>query len=259
MVIDVITFNNEHELFEIRYNILKDHIDEFIVIEFDKTFSGKPKEKTFKYQDWDKVAYIYITEDIWSKYMDMAKASPNTQGADHWKTEFAQKESIKTTLTHLKDSDIVFIGDCDEIVNPKEIKELSYYTKYNKIIKLKLQVYTYWLNNLSSEEFYGTIVGKYYNIKNECLNHIRSTYNTKFPDKIDGWHFTSMHHQIRTKLLDSYTEESYATKEVMDNLETNVNNSRDFLGRAFSYKIDESGLPEYLINNKDKYKHIWKQ
>ena len=58
-IYDITTFNGEYELFEIRYQILKDYVNEFRVIEFDKTFSGKPKEKTlgeefsedFQYKD----------------------------------------------------------------------------------------------------------------------------------------------------------------------------------------------------------------
>ena len=43
MIYDVVCYNGEKELFEIRYNILKDFVDEFIVVEFDKTFSGQLK------------------------------------------------------------------------------------------------------------------------------------------------------------------------------------------------------------------------
>ena len=60
MIIDTTTFNGERELFDIRYNVLKDYVDEFRVIEFDQTFSGKPKESTFA-QKYDKVSYFYIT------------------------------------------------------------------------------------------------------------------------------------------------------------------------------------------------------
>src|SRR3990167_6003233 len=136
MIYDIITFNGEEELFEIRYNILKDYVDEFRIIEFDKTFSGKLKEPLFN-QNWPKVKSYYIKEDIWSKYKELALSSPNTEfgkGAEHWITEFCQKESIKDCLKDLKDEDMVFIGDCDEI-----------YEFYVPVLieKLKLRVYSY--------------------------------------------------------------------------------------------------------------------
>jgi hypothetical protein len=62
-IIDTVCYNGEKDLFEIRYNILKDYVDTFIVVEFDKTFSGKPKEPSFKYKNWEKVKYYFIKED----------------------------------------------------------------------------------------------------------------------------------------------------------------------------------------------------
>src|SRR3990167_10889417 len=121
-IIDVCTYNGEKELLEIRQNILKDFVDEFIVVEFDKTFSGQPKSwrfiEDFKGEKFKDVCYHGIEEKDYSKYKELAENSPNTKGAEHWKTEFMQKESIKDCLTHLKDNDICFIGDVDEIVEP---------------------------------------------------------------------------------------------------------------------------------------------
>ena len=184
-VIDCVSYNGEHELFDIRYNVLKPFVDEFRVIEFDKTFSGKPKRPTFA-QEWLKVKSYYVTEDMWSKYEDLAKSSPNTEygkGASHWIREFCQKEAIKDCLADLKDDDQVFIGDCDEIWNPNLV-----YVDLPK--KLKLHVYSYFLNNKSSEQFWGTIVAHYGDIKDNCLNHLRA--NAPKTELEFGWHFTSM-------------------------------------------------------------------
>ena len=234
MVIDCVTWNGEVDLFELRYNILKDYVDEFIVVEFDKTFSGKPKEFKFN-QLYPRVKYCRVTEEQWSKYLEMAENSPNTVGADHWKTEFAQKESIKDCLTHLDDDDIVFIGDCDEIWNPSDYNGIA------QPIKVKLAVYTYYLNNRSDEEFWGTLVAEYGAIKNECLNHLRT--NATRLNYLAGWHFTSLKDGLKQKLEDSYTAESYATPEVLESLENNINNNKDFLGRDFKYRLDETDWP----------------
>lgn len=255
MVYDCITFNSEHELFEIRYNILKDVVDEFIVVEFDKTFSGKPKEKSFEFAHWPKVKYFFHTEELYSKYMELAKSSPNTEygrGAFHWVREWAQKESIKDALIHLKDHDLVFVGDCDEVWSPTTIEGILFPTP----TKVNMKVYTYYLNNRSTEVFKGTLIARYWDIKNGCLNHLRSNTTTT---RDFGWHFTSLKDSLRKKLTDSYTEDSYASPQVMANLETNIDNNRDFLGRAFTYTVDESQWPEYLKDTRDKYKHLCKQ
>lgn len=267
MIYDICSFNGEFDLLKLRLNILSPYVDKFIVVEFDKTFSGK--DKPFYGQDMDeilepwkgKVDWHYHTEKTYSKYKELAESSPNTVGAEHWKTEFMMKESIKDCLTNLKDEnileddDIVFIGDCDEIWETS----VGFYTKkfnFDEPKKLRLRVYTYWLNNKSNEDFWGTIVCHYGDIKNECLNHLR--INLPKTEKYYGWHFTSLAPYLKNKLEDSYTKDSYATEQVLNNLEDNIQENKDFLGRDFKYIIDESELPKYLLEHKEKYKHLMK-
>ncbi len=266
MIVDCVAYNGEAELFDLRYNILKDYVDEFIVFESNETFSGKPKPLYFeqirdRYPD---VTYVVNERGYTLREYELAKRSPNTKGALHWTLEFIQKERIKYALKHLNDDDIVFIGDCDEIWEPNQL--------YPEIGKLKLRVYTYYLNNRSSEEFWGTLVCKYKYIKElpeykgvesimnaegmfPCLNHLRSNPPLK-SETYMGWHFTSMAHQLRRKLTDSYTEESYATPEVLAKLDENVYTRRDFLGRDFTFSKDESQWPQFLKDNKNNYKHL---
>lgn len=258
-IIDVVTYNGEKELFEIRYNILKDYVDEFVVVEFDKTFSGREKPWLFEQieleENGPKINYYRIKEEQYMKYTDLALSSPNTKygkGASHWIREFCQKESIKDCLTHLKDDDIVFIGDVDEIWDTQSINKVGDIPG-----KLKLRVYTYYLNNRSTEEFLGTLCGTWDSIKDVCLNHLRSG-TPLTSTSLDGWHFTSLHHQLRQKLQDSYTEESYATPWVMENLEENIKSNRDFLGRDFTFKVSEEEWPDYLKNNRHLYQHLLK-
>lgn len=251
-VIDVCTFNNEADLWDIHYNVLKDHVDQFIVVEFDQTFSGKPKELAFPTDRYPEVTYRSFSEKDWEKYRDLAESSPNTQGAEHWKLEFMQKECIKDALGHLKDEDIVFIGDVDEVWDP--MHSMLLYEGEPK--KLNLLVYTYYLNNHSSEQFSGTLVGTWKLIKRHCLNHLRT--EAWKPALVMGWHFTSMGgpEALKKKLTDSYTQESYATPEILENVAYNIENKRDFLGRSFTYTIDESQWPQHLKEHKEKYVHL---
>jgi len=245
-VIDCITYNGEKDLLNLRHEILKDYVDEFIVVQAPTTFSGNPKP-IYEVPEWA-TSYL-IDENYTPEEIELAENSPNTIGADHWKHEFLQKESIKKALTHLDDEDVVFVGDVDEIWEPKAIKMFH-------PSKLKLRVYTYYLDNRSTEVFWGTLVARYWEIKKECLNEMRSKPLNKTEFEL-GWHFTSLKDGLRKKLEDSYTADSYATPEVMANLESNIENNRDFLGRPFEYWTDESELPEYVIINRQKYAHLF--
>lgn len=252
-IVDVITYNGEEDLFDLRYNILKDFVDEFIVVEAQTTFSGLPKRLMFPIirPKYPKTRYFVIDEEYTDEEKKLAESSPNTVGASHWKNEFLQKESIKKALVHLNDEDIVFIGDCDELWEPEFALKWCHAP-----FKYKLKVYTYYLNNKSSEEFWGTLISPYKHIKNVCLNHLRTdAWKTIF---YAGWHFTSMAKDLEQKLKDSYTKEDYASPEVLQNLQSNIENNRDFLGRDFTYKIDESDWPQYLKDNRARYAHLMK-
>ncbi len=254
MVIDAITYHNEADIFDLRYNILKDYVDEFVVVEAVSTFSTEPKELNFlKIKDrYPKVKY-YVNEDKYTpEEIEQARTSPNTEGIPRWMHEFLQKEAIKKAITHLKDDDIVFVGDVDEIWMPGPMGAIG----IKKLRKLKLDVYAYYLNNHSSEEFWGTVIGKYKEIKNECLNHLRT--NAIKTDFVWGWHFTNQGglETVKQKVLDQYNPEAFGT-QTWDNLENRFG-KEDYIGRPFTFQVDESDWPQYLKDNKEKYQHLCK-
>lgn len=261
MTYDVFTYNGESDILDIRLNILYPYVDKFIIVEFDETFSGQKKPKWLLKQwnpNWlkflDKIDYVHITKGEYNNYESLAETSPNVpkNGPKHWKREFCQKEAIKDALVGLNDEDLVFIGDCDEIWNPEIFENFQLYPA-----KLKLKVYSYYLNNRSTEEFWGTVVAQYKDIKDKCLNHLRTNETLKTDLEL-GWHFTSIggYEKVKKKLTDSYTSDSYANPQVIDNLEKNINENRDFLWRQFNYMADDSEWPSYLTDNKFKYRHL---
>lgn len=260
MIYDVFTYNGERDILDLRFNLLYPYVGKFVIVEFDDTFSGKVKPKKLLKDfnpGWnkflDKIDYVYITKSEYNKYRDLADSSANVPqgGPEHWKREFCQKESIKDALTDLNDEDIVFIGDVDEIWHPEAILMGP--------CKLKLQVYSYFLNNSSNEQFWGTIVARYKDVRGKCLNHLRTKDLPKTKHNV-GWHFTSMggYENVKKKLTDSYTSDSYANPQVLDTLEQKIHDNKDFLWRHFTYTLEESGWPQYLKDNKARYKHLLK-
>ncbi len=257
MVIDVFTYNGEKDIAQLHFKILSPYVDIFIVIEAKTTFTGHKKplyfsehEQYFK-EFWHKIKYFIINENYSVAEIEQAAFSPNTQGADHWRNEFLQKESIHKALAqYAQKDDIVYIGDADEIWEP-----------YGGTLpaKLKLRVYAYYLDNRSTEEFWGTFVAKYKDIKGKCLNHERSRTDIRTKDHY-GWHFTSQGglKEIKRKLDDSYTEESYNTYEVQANLLQRYKQGTDYLGRDFQFNVDESDWPPYLKRNRKKFAELCK-
>ena len=263
-VYDIFTYNGEVDILEISLNILKDSVDQFIIIEAPTTFSGQSKPLYFQNQKerfaqfLDKIQYFiiddYPNDSELCVLADKSMSVPRG-GPEHWRREFYQKESIKKALTHLQDNDMCFVGDVDEIWNPETV--INYMR--DDIFKLRQEAYAYYLNNKSDEPWAGTIVTKYKNIRNNCLNDLRANYKTKYTYvKNGGWHLNNMGgiEEIRRKLNDSYTKETFNTTEVQQNLEKRFGKA-DYVGRKYRYKIEEKNLPPYILLNKEKYRKLF--
>lgn len=257
MIYDIFTYNGEFQVLKLHLAVLDPYVDKFIIVEANKTFSGSDKQlyffrdQRFFKQYWKKIHYFVVNDwddvELWGQ----ATNSPNTKGAAHWKREFYIKESIHKALKehNVQDDDTVFIGDVDEIIDPTAEYESD------SPIKAKLRVYNYYLNNLSNEQFFGTLIGQYKDIKDNCLNHMRS--NTDLYSHSDplGWHFTNMGgmEEVRRKLNDSYTPETYNTFDIQQKLPERYRAGLDYIGRDFTFEVNEKHWPQYLKENKDKY------
>ena len=263
MIYSVFTYNGESAILKLHLSILADYVDKFIIVEANKTFTGldKPfyllRDYRFFKPWWKKIDYFQLNDWDDVELWEQAIKSPNTKGAEHWKREFYIKESIQKALIHakVKEDDILFIGDVDEIIDPAIDFESE------TPIKAKLKVYSYWLNNRSNEEFWGPLICQYKDIKDKCLNHVRSDKSLYSKGKPLGWHFTNMSglEEVRRKLQSSYTEDSYNTLEVQKALESRFKANQDYLGRDFKFTLDESEHPEFLKDNKDKFEGLFKK
>lgn len=242
MIYDTFCFFNELDLLEIRLNILDKDVDYFVICESKQTFSGQEKP----------LYYLENKERFakWSHKIIHLEA-PAGDYADAFQRAGFQKDYIRTALTHLSDEDIVYFGDLDEIWKPQEVGD--------EVYNLEQLNYCYFLNNRSSEEWVGTIVSKYKNIKNDSLNRLRATHTNQLFD--GGWHFTNMGgaDQIRKK-LEAYDHQEFNLPGVKGDIENRIAEGRDYVGRTFDWQgktfdffIDESELPQYIISNKEKY------
>lgn len=281
MVYDIFTFFNELELLEVRLKILNDKVDYFVLIECTETFSGKPKplhynENKHLFKEWEHQIIHYITDNPISGWEDLRERlkDPNISKLDeniilnaltttnvppgevHWLKEFYQKECIKKPLVGLDDNDICFIGDLDEIWNPDQIYDID----DDSIYKLRQIAYMGHINMRSSEPWAGTILTKYKNVKNACLNHSRTPWRTsyKFIDN-SGWHFTFMGGADRVKTkLESYGHQEFNNDLVKNQIQERLDNNLELLGRSFILTKDEDSLPKYLKDNKEKYSYLFK-
>lgn len=247
MIYDCFSFFNELDILEIRLNILDEYVDFFVLGESNQTFSNKEKplfyeENKKRFEKWNhKIIHV---------------VHPKTQATNSFEIAAYQKENLKSGLVNATDDDIIYFGDVDEIWKPKEIDD--------KVYNLRQLNYSYYLNNRSSEQWVGTVVSKYKNIKNGNLNYYRATHTNELDD--GGWHFTNMGgvEQILKK-LDAYDHQEFNNEYTKSQIKHRVDNNIDYvgrnvdwLGRPFQFKIEEEHLPQFLKNNKQLYQHLFK-
>ena len=286
-VFDVFTFFNELDLLELRLEMLDPYVDQFVLIECVETFSGRQKPLYFqdnkeRFSKYLHKIYHHVTYDPPKSFEDLQQriitARPETdkgikdlwiqalttsnvpKSEVHWLKEFYQKEMIRFAIenANAEDDDLIFVTDLDEIWNP----ELDYTQIENdKIYKLRQLAYSGHINVRSSEDWAGTLLTRYRNIDGACLNHLRTPSKTKY-EYIDngGWHFTFMGGPDQIKLkLESYGHQEYNNDSVKDRVKDLLDNNQDVLGRThFNFWIDESQLPKYLLDNREKYKQFFK-
>lgn len=246
MIIDICYFNNELDVLEVRLNILDSVVDKFVIVEARETFSGVPKplyylENKERFAKWNDKIIHHIAEET-PELKKQAYLSPNTGNGEHyWIREFIQKESAKEALSFCNDDDVVFISDVDEIWRP-ELAQI----KGNDIYKPKQLPYMYYFNQRTDEDWLGwtgTIFTMYANIKNACINHLRTDSMTDFVViENGGWHFNSI--GGKEKKREAFKHPVYE-------------NESEWKRREVNMHIDEKDLPDYLINNKEKWKTLF--
>lgn len=261
MTYDLFSFSGEYDMLEIRFNLLDKYVDKFVICESVETFSGRPKPLHWllrdegrnegRFEEWEhKVIHIVSNYGEDGGIMSLMANRPYVD-EEPFKRAFYQKESLKRALVGAEDEDVVYYGDVDEVWIPQEVDE--------KVHKLRQIAYSYFLNNRSPEDWRGTIVTKYKNLKDGCLNDMRA--NPVESDILEGggWHWTNLggFEAVKRK-LESYDHQECNIPWVKDGLEDRICRNVDFLGRGFQFWVDESQLPRYLINNKKRWEHLWK-
>lgn len=263
MIVDICSFAGECDVLELRFNILDKFVDQFIVCEGDETTAGTPKVRHFPAQQ-ERFARWFpkIKYHVFSPYTDpilrsfAANNLPIPVEQHWWHREFIQKESMRYALTHLRDDDQVFIGDADEIWDPKIKLPPGRF-------ELQQTVYTYYLDNKSSESWTGTSVMNYSHIKSDTLDNLRAYDKAReymwAPRIKSGWHFTNLGGaEFVERKMRSYAHQEFNNPESIAMAKHFISLNRDYLGRDFVLGIDESEWPEYLKKNRTQWAHLCK-
>ena len=258
-LIDCITFFQENFIFNLRYKILKDVINEFVVCESIYDHRGRKKKLNFnkKFIKEKKIKYL-----VYKKKFPF-KNSP-------WQNQALQREFILKNLDYLNDEDYIFFSDPDEIPNPEKLKNINLKHKYGIFLQKNFN-YKFNLYNKYESPWEGTRVSKKKNLKS--IDYLRQKIlikNLKYPFwRIDkekniqiindgGWHFNNIlsPKEISLKLKSiAHTEFSNEKFSSLKVIKYKIKKKFDLFNRGHTYKKTSLKVfPKIILKEIKKYK-----
>ena len=259
-ILDCITFFDNNFMFELRYNILFNHVDYFVICESQFDHTGKEKKKNFvwkSYYDEKKIKYFLLEK-------------PFPTNTNRWENQAIQREFLLSKTTFADPDDYIFFSDPDEIIKPELLKNFKLNKKYG-IFLHKCFNYKFNIFNPYESPWEGTRVCKKKNLKSiDFMRQKIKTKNLKYNflrfDKEksiqifenSGWHFNNVMSQeqislkLKTFAHTEFTNDNFSAPEI---IKDKIDKQIDLFNRGHKYekvKMDNT-FPNYILQNQEKY------
>ena len=260
-IIDCITFFDNTLMFDLRFNILKDIVDTFVVCESKYDHRNRLKKLNFdkNFFSESKIKYFVLDE-------------PFPENTNIWQNQAIQREYMLKKLDFVDAEDLIFFSDPDEIPNPEILLNFNLNKKYGIFFQ---NCFNYKFNIFNPYEtpWEGTRVCKKKNLKSIDFmrQKIRSKnlqykfYRFDKEKNIEifhnaGWHFNNvMSPELISLKLKTFAHSEFSNSRFSDVnvIKDKIENKIDLFERGHNYKkvdLDRS-FPRYLIENREKYKN----
>jgi len=258
MIIDSFLYYNEADIAEIRINELKDVVDKFIVLSGETTWRGNPNSYEFP-------AHLHEIADIEVRKVAFPR------GRLFWEAERWMRNNMISLVKRFGPNDRVIFSDADEIARASVIKSLDA-GRY----ALEIDQYYYHFEN--------------YIRHHDCMfiapvSHLKAMYEMRFewgraapgtpqPNPRDqrrrskyfpivegaGWEFSFFGDVpfIQNKIREySHTEINIPEYVDAANIARRVDNDIDIIDRP-KEGAPKGSLPQYVLDNKEKFARFWR-
>ena len=263
-IYDCFQYFNEENVLDLRFNILDEFVDFFVIVESTTDHQGRDKKLNFnidKFKKFKKKIIHVVVDDT----LDNIKKPHLGQNS---LVERHQRNSIVKGLKNCSDDDLVIISDVDEI---PDLTKLDLFDKKNRYAVFLQKKFDYKLNLLNETEgdWFGSKICLKKNLKSP--QWLRDLKFKKYPfwriDKIKdlqiikngGWHFSYLQSpENLLKKIASFSHGEHNKPEFANsqNIEEKIKMQKNIFGQEFSYKkieIDQT-FPKYIVENKEKLK-----
>ena len=256
-IYDCITFFDENLLANLRFEVLNEVVDYFVVCE--SKYDHKNRKK--------KVNFNLLNKSFKSKVRHILIDKPFPQELNYWQIEEFQREKIMDSIDDADNDDYIIYSDSDEIPNPELLKELDLKKKYGIFFQ---DFYVYNLDTFNHYEtpWEGSKICRKKNLKSitflrkkiKLENLKKAFWKLQYEKSIEfiengGWHFNNLYNsEIISKKLQNIKHVDRGLKNVhidRDIIEKKIFNLEDVFHRNHKYEkieIDET-FPDYIRNN----------
>ena len=154
-IYDCFQYFNEDHMIDLRFNILNEYVDFFVISESTKTHQGDNKNLNFKIENFKKYKHkiIYTVADF-----ENEKDFLNHKGGESL-IEQHQRNNILNGLNKANDNDLIILSDSDEIPDLKKISQIKSSTKFTAFSQ-KMFMYKLNLQNLDESGWIGSKICK---------------------------------------------------------------------------------------------------
>jgi beta-1,4-mannosyl-glycoprotein beta-1,4-N-acetylglucosaminyltransferase len=285
-IYDCTTFHSEHLMLDVRFHIMNEHVEKFIITESTYSHSGKKKKLNFDINNYskfkDKIIYLVIDKEP-DDLVEISKNNNIYKRINSIKRIELSYDYMMSVIKDLSDNDLIHVSDNDEIPN---LNSSQFKKNHSDIIFFK-QLFCFYKFNLYYDRmpWFGSKACKKKKLKS--LSWLRNLKNKKYPFwRLDtffsdkkyinleiinegGWHFTNLMtaEDLYIKMTNfGHYDEFELSGLTVDNLRKKINDGVVFYNHFadqtntdkwnYSYKlkrIDDYLLPEFLIENKKKF------
>jgi len=259
-IYDCVTFFDNNLMFDLRYNILKNVVDFFVICESKFDHQGNEKKINFinkKNYDSKKIKY-YILE------------TPFPKNNNAWQNQELQRKFLLESLKNVNPDDYIFFSDPDEIPRPELLIDFSLKKKFGIFLQ---RCFNFKLNLFNPHEspWEGTRVAKKkylksinfmrQKIKSKNLNYSFLRFDKEKSVELfneGGWHFNNVMDPKEISLkLKTFAHSEFSDPKFSDEqiIQDKIRRQLDLFDRGHKYfkiEIDKS-FPQFIINNKIFY------
>ena len=292
-IYDCFMFSDEKMILDIRLNVLNEYVDHFVIIESKYKHNGDIKGRNFDIEDFsnfrNKIIYIYLDNEPSNLVSLDTDRSENEKNIillhNTYLRENYQRDMINEGISNANSKDLIIVGDIDEIPN---LKNCNFEKIKTEIIVFKQMMFYYKLNlfykeliwngtklcskkKLHSPQWLRNVKAKNYPFWRADVLFSRKKYiNLKFIND-GGWHFTNIKtpeeifskmnsflHNVDFKLSGlnlNDIKKMVSEKKILYDHFADQRKINRWDSSVVLNPINISFMPEYVKNNKEKFKN----